>query len=190
MAWPLDDLLGLGGLDLTGPTETIVQRLALGARGEDDLAVLFRRAGWLVIQIARAEHGAVHPPLWVRDEQLPLPDLMVRAPCGVWLFVEVKVKRKGPIQGVDAYGMNAEAEGRRCRWSELQRVEKHAGNAAIAFYCPRHGWQLATVAKLLALGIRRSDCGRWWLFPRRHLTPLGDLLSGVRLGLVAGGKAV
>jgi hypothetical protein len=178
-----------GFLDL--PVHKFVDRLAIGAEGEDDLAELFEQAGWPVIHMGRAEAGARHPPLRVSGRQIKLPDMQVRIPGMGWFFVEVRTKRKGTIPGTDHYGLNAAKYGRTDRWAELCLIEEHAGNAAIAIFDPDHGWALATVRKLRAIGLQRNSGGEWWLIARQCLTPLQDVLAGdLALGLVLNGRAV
>src|SRR5690349_5930249 len=94
-----DDFLNL-------PSRDFEARIAIGAAGEADLAALFRRAGWPVRDLNRAKVGAEHLPLWVRDEPVKMPDLMVRFPVLGWVFVEVRAKREGVFPGTDCYGMN------------------------------------------------------------------------------------
>jgi hypothetical protein len=166
-------------------------RIAIGAAGEADLAALFRRAGWPVRDLNRAKVGAEHLPLWVGDEPVKMPDLMVRFPVLGWVFVEVRTKREGTFPGTDAYGMNTSEDGRTDRWQELCLVEKHAGNAALAIFDPAHGWLIATVSKLRSIGLRKHRGGRYWLISRDCMTPLRDLLAGdLALGLMRRGRAV
>src|SRR3954468_24428749 len=94
-----------GFLDM--PVVEFVDRLVIGAEGEDDLAGRFREVGWPVCQFGRAEEGARYPPLWVRNQRVKLPDMQVRIPGMGWFFIECRTKRKGTIPGTGSYGMNA-----------------------------------------------------------------------------------
>lgn len=178
-----------GFLDM--PVHQFVDRLAVGAEGEDDLAGQFQEVGWPVCQIGRAEAGAQHPPLWMGNRRIKLPDLMVRIPVMGWHFIECRTKRKGVIPGTDCYGMNTAEGGRNDRWAELLLVDEHAGNAALAIFDPAHGWLIATVSKLRSMGLRKHRGGEYWLIPRDCMTPLRELLHGdLARGLVLHGRAV
>lgn len=183
MALP-DDFLDM-------PLDQLVDRLAIGAEGEDDLAGQFRAVGWPVCQLGRAAKGAKHPPLMVGHRRIKLPDMMVKTPALGWVFVEARVKRNGTIPGTDCYGMNTSKNGCIDRWRELLSVEEYAENAVLAIFDPRHGWQVATVSKLSAIGLRQTRGGEYWLIPRDYLTPLSALLDGTPMqGLVLDGRAV
>jgi hypothetical protein len=163
---------------LTMPVHKFVDRLAIGAEGEDDLAGRFRAVGWPTCQLGRAEAGAQHAPLWVSDRKVKLPDMMVRIPVMGWCFIECRTKRQGVIRGHDAYGLNAAMYGRSDRWRELLVADEHARNVILAVFDPAFGWLLARVAKLSAIGLERDRGGEWWLVPRRHMTPLSQVLDG------------
>jgi hypothetical protein len=179
-----DDFLNL-------PSHDFEARIAIGAAGEADLAGQFRQAGWPVRDVNRAEVGAQHPPLWVGNQQIKLPDLMVRFPVLGWCFIECRTKRKGTIPGTDCYGMNTSKDDRNDRWEELLLVDDHAGNAALAIFDPAHGWLIATVSKLRSIGLRKHRGGEYWLIPRDCMTPLRKLLHGdLACGLVLHGRAV
>jgi hypothetical protein len=167
----------IGGF-LTMPVYKFVDRLAIGAEGEDDLAGRFRAVGWPTCQLGRAEEGVQHPPLWIGNRRIKLPDMMVRIPVMGWCFIECRTKRKGVIPGLDAYGMNAARYGRTDRWKELLVAEEHARNVILAVFDPSCGWLLVRVAKLAAIGLKTDKGGQWWLVPRRHMTPLSQVLDG------------
>jgi hypothetical protein len=179
---PLPD----GFIDM--PVHEFVDRLAIGAEGEDDLAGRFRAVGWPVCQLGRAEAGAQHAPLWVGDREVKLPDMMVRIPSFGWAFIECRMKRKGVIYGLDAYGLNVGRQGRTDRWEELLVADEHARNVILAVFDPAFGWLLVRVAKLAAIGLTTDKGEQWWLVPRRHMTPLSQVLDGVlRPGLLLSG---
>ena len=125
------------------------------------------------------------------DRPLKLPDMMVSIPALGCAHVEARVKRRGTISGTDCYGMNTAENGRSDRWHELLLVEQYAKNAVLAIFDPRYGWQIVTVKKLSAIGLRQTRGGDYWLIPRVHLTPLSVLLEGIPMcGLVVDGRAV